>query len=218
MAMSPLNIDAAIDRIRSGGIIAIIRGTYQADQIRIIADILASAGLGAMEITLNSPGALDHIAMLREHGQDRLLIGAGTVRTAQQARQAIDAGAQFLISPGFDAESVKTALAAGVLHLPGVFTPTEAQQAAAAGCRMLKLFPADALGPTYLLSLRAPLDDVAFVPTGGVTAGNIPSWRQFGAVAVAAGSTLVTGPDQSPDDLTSRATAMRRAWEDAANL
>lgn len=211
------SIDQTIARIRAGGIIAIVRGRYSAEQITAIADVLAAAGLTAMEITLNSPDALALISHLRSQIGDRMLIGAGTVRSAGDVRRAAAAGAQFLIAPGFDPQSVYAAQSAGILHLPGVFTPTEAQLAAAAGCRLLKLFPADMLGPAYLKSIRAPLDDVDFVPTGGVTPANIPAWRQAGAVAVAAGSTLVAAPDQSHDDLADRATAFRRAWKEAAD-
>jgi len=209
------SIEAAAERFRAGGVLAIIRGRFEAAALLAIAGALRDAGLTAMEVTLNSPGAADHIAALRAQFGTSMLIGAGTVRTAAQVDEAIAAGAEFLVSPGFDAASVVRSRAAGVLHLPGVLTPSEAQQAAIAGCRMLKLFPADAFGPGYLKSIRAPLDDVDFVPTGGVTADNIAAWRSAGAVAVAAGSTLIRGPDQPIDEVFARATAMRQAWESA---
>lgn len=209
------SIEAAAERIRSGGVLAIIRGRFETAALLAIAAALRDAGLTAMEVTLNSPGAAEHIATLREQLGASMLIGAGTVRNPAQVDHAIAAGAEFLISPGFDAASVARSQAAGVLHLPGVLTPSEAQQAAIAGCRMLKLFPADAFGPGYLKSIRAPLDDLDFVPTGGVTADNIAAWRSAGAAAVAAGSTLVRGPDQPIDEVFARATAMRRAWESA---
>jgi len=212
-----ISTEQAKTRIREGGIVAIVRGRYEQSKILAIADTLAAAGVTAMEVTLNSANAREHITALRKHVGNRMLIGAGTVRTAQQVDESIDAGAQFLVSPGYDAESVQRSLKANILHLPGVFTPTEAQHAAAAGCRMLKLFPADTLGPTYLKALRAPLDDIHFVPTGGVTAANIGEWRRAGAVAVAAGSTLIAGPDQSLEDLAQRAAAMRRGWTEAAD-
>jgi len=178
-------------------------------------EALATAGLAAMEVTLNSPDALSHITHLRKHLNARLLIGAGTVRTPEHVDQALAAGAEFLIAPGFDAATVAKAHGEGVSILPGVFTATEAGVAAAAGCRMLKLFPAEALGPAYLKSLRAPLSDLQFVPTGGVTPENIGTWRKAGAVAVAAGSQLISGPTQSPDEVLARAKAMKAGWEAA---
>src|SRR5690606_18551538 len=118
-------------------------------------------------------------------------------------------------SPGFDPASVMHSQAIGVLHLPGVFTPSEAMAAAAAGCRLLKLFPCDIVGPAYLKALRAPLDDIGFVPTGGVSAANAAAWRSAGAAAVAVGSSLVAGPDQPSDALLAAARAMVEAWQNA---
>jgi len=169
MLVNKSTITESITRVRSGGIIAIIRGRFTSPQVLTIADALATAGVTAMEVTLNSPDALTHITALQDQFGSRLLIGAGTVRNVEHVSAAIAAGAMFLISPGFDPASVAAAVKADVLHLPGVYTATEAQQAASAGARMLKLFPCDTLSPTYLKALRAPLDDVDFVPTGGVS-------------------------------------------------
>lgn len=208
-------LDLAISRIRSSGIIAIVRGRFSTERMLAIADAMIDAGIGAMEVTLNSDCALEHIATLHARGDERLMIGAGTVRTPEDVDRAIDAGAQFLISPGFDEASVARATEAKVLHLPGVFTPTEAMHAAAAGCRLLKLFPCDVVGPAYLKALKAPLDEVDFVPTGGVSPANLAQWRRAGAVAVAAGSSLVSGPDQPLDELLARSRTMKQAWENA---
>ncbi|HQY88757.1 MAG TPA: bifunctional 4-hydroxy-2-oxoglutarate aldolase/2-dehydro-3-deoxy-phosphogluconate aldolase, partial [Tepidisphaeraceae bacterium] len=148
---------------------------------------------------------------------DRIFIGAGTIRTASDVDLAINAGAQYLISPGFDRASVERSHKLGVLHLPGVFTATEAMNAFEAGCLLLKLFPAEMFGPPYLKSLRAPLDDVKFVPTGGVTAENIGAWRRAGASAVGVASSLVSGPDQPAAQIVERARALRAGWESSAN-
>jgi 2-dehydro-3-deoxyphosphogluconate aldolase/(4S)-4-hydroxy-2-oxoglutarate aldolase len=142
-----------------------------------------------------------------------MLIGAGTVRYASQVHPAQEAGAQFIVSPNFDADTAARARSAGLLHLPGVFTATEAQTAFSAGCGLLKLFPADTVGPAYLKALRAPLDDVEFVPTGGINVDNIGAYRQAGAVAVGLGSQLIAGRQQASDELTARAKALRAAWE-----
>ena len=215
--MTRPTIEEASDRIRRGGIVAIIRGTFTTRYVLTIADAMAAAGLAAMEVTLNSPDALAHIKALIPHAGKKLLIGAGTVRNAADVDKAVEAGAQFLISPGFDPESVKRSQALKVLHLPGVYTASEAQQAFNLGCRMQKLFPADQINPAYLKALRAPLHDIEFVPTGGVGVNNIDAWRKAGAAAVAVGTSLVASADQTPEDLLARATALRKAWE-ASNV
>lgn len=214
--MGQLTTDETAARIRAGGVVAIIRGRFTTDYVLAIADAMASAGLAAMEVTLNSPGAAAHIAAARRHVGDRLLVGAGTVRTPADVDAAIAAGAQFLISPGFDPDSVKRSREKGILHLPGVYTASEAQQAFNLGCRMQKLFPADQLSPAYLKALRAPLDDIDFVPTGGVSVDNIATWRKAGAAAVAVGTALVASANHTPEELLHRAKALRQAWEASA--
>ncbi len=210
MTLSPDDVAA---RIREHGIIAIVRGDYLPAALHAAAKAAADGGIRLLEITLNSPGALAAIGMLRAAFGDRLTVGAGTVRVPEQAEAAAQAGAQFLVAPGFDAPTVAAARRLGLLHLPGVLTPTEAMAAAAAGCRMLKLFPADSLGPGYLRALRAPLNDLEFVPTGGIGADNLGAFVAAGAVAVGVGSTLLSGPHQPPAEVAARARALCAAWE-----
>ena len=212
----PSRIEATIQFVRDEGLIAIVRGNFPAQKILEIGDALLASPVLVMEVTLNTPGALDVIGLLRARFGDRtgghMCIGAGTVRTAAQFKDALAAGAQFTVAPNLDLATVESALAADLLHLPGVFTPTEVQTAFAAGCRMVKLFPAD-IGPAYLKAIRAPLDDVLFVPTGGVTPDNVGDYIRAGAAAVALGSALVTGPNQPMDDLITRARTIRAAWQ-----
>ena len=101
-----------------------------------------------------------------------MVIGAGTVRNTAQFLDAIAAGAQFTVAPGSEKGTMEAARNEGILHVPGVFTATEVEQAYGMGYRLLKLFPAAELGPSYLKSLRAPLNDVNFIPTGGIDATN----------------------------------------------
>lgn len=217
--MNAATVEASI---RSGGIIAIVRGNFPSDLLRGIGESLSAGGVRAIEVTLNSQAALEGIAMLREVLRDDILVGAGTVRTADDVSAALAAGAGFLVSPNLDPESVARSREAGVVHLPGVFTATEAQAASAAGCRLVKLFPADALGPAYLRALRAPLDDVGFVPTGGIGVENVAEYVQAGAVAFGVGSALVRGNDTDMAALTKRArelvSALRRARENYQQL
>ena len=209
------SIEAASEKIKQSGIIAILRGDYSAEDMIRIGEALIIGTVKVMEVTLNSPSALTALPKLRDHFGNEMLVGAGTVRSADQARRAREAGAQFLVSPNFDAETVSFAQTHDLLHLPGVFTATEAQTAFAAGCRMLKLFPMEALanGPAYLKALRAPLNDIEFVPTGGVALENIADYARAGAVAVGLGSKLILNRDQSSKDLAERANALRQAWQ-----
>ncbi len=208
-----MNIESTSQRIKQAGIIAILRGDYSVDDLLRIGDALLAGTVTVMEVTLNSPSALTALPELREHFGDEMLVGAGTVRSASSVRRAVEAGAQFTVAPNFEAETSAVAHSQGVLHLPGVFTATEAQTAFAAGCRMLKLFPMEFFGPAYLRALRAPLDDVDFVPNGGVSLENIADYAHAGAAAVGVARQLVSGRDQAPNDLTTRAAALRRAWE-----
>lgn len=208
---------AAAQLIRRSGLIAIIRGQFSRQQVVGIAETLLANQIVVVEVTLNTTGALTAITYLREHFADKMLVGAGTVRTAEQLRAVLDAGAQFTVSPNLDLATVELAQRRDLLHLPGVFTPTEVQNAFVAGCRMVKLFPSEIVGPRYLRALRAPLDDVELVPTGGISPANVAEYVQAGAVAAGIGSALVTGPQQELADLAVRAQALRVAWDEAVH-
>jgi len=201
--------------LKHEGIIAILRGQFSTERILEIGRVLLAAKVPVMEVTLNSSNALEAIKELRGRFGTELLVGAGTVRAVEQVDLALAAGAQFIVSPNFDPDSVAYSQKRDVLHLPGVFTATEAQTAFAAGCRMLKLFPSEVLGPAYLKALRAPLNDVEFVPTGGISVDNLADYARAGAVAVGVGSELIRGPNQSIDEIMLRAKALRKAWEQA---
>ncbi len=213
-------IETASQQIKQCGIIAILRGDFSIEDMLRIGDALLAGTVTVMEVTMNSPSALTGLPQLRNHFGDEMLIGAGTVRDAYRARQAFEAGAQFLVSPNLDMETVSFIRTKGLLHLPGVFTATEAQTAFAAGCQMLKLFPMDAFpagGASYLKALRAPLNEIDFVPTGGVSLENIAGYARAGAVAVGLGSKLVPDRELSSQELTARAAALRQAWEQNKN-
>ncbi len=207
---------ATAQRLQENGIIPIVRGSFSAPKVLEIGDALLAAPILAMEVTMNTPGALDLIGMLRQRFGDQMLIGAGTVRTVAQFDAALAAGAQFTLAPGLVTAVIARATERGVLHIPGVFTASEVELAHSLGCPLLKLFPADFGGPNYLKALRAPLDDVALVPTGGVSPENAAAWAKAGAAALGVGSCLITGPDQPMSDLITRARTLRRAWEGKA--
>lgn len=215
LAAQKVSIAKSTEFVLETGLVAIVRGNFPTPKLLQIGDALLASPVLVMEVTLNTTGALEGISLLRERFGEKMLVGAGTVRTAQQFRDAIAAGAQFTVSPNLDMATVEAALAADILHMPGVFTPTEAQQAFVAGCKLVKLFPSEVVGPKYLKAIRAPLDDIKFIPTGGITPDNVGDYIRAGASAVGLGSALITGPDQPMDDLIKRARAIRTAWKEA---
>lgn len=213
-----MNIQHVGQRLREDGLVAIIRGNFTLQEQQAVAEALLAGEVRILEITLNTMDALECIRQLRARLPDDLLVGAGTVRTAGDAERAIDAGARFLVAPSLDLEAVAVAQAHDVLILPGVFTATEAETAYRAGCSMVKLFPADALGPTYLKALRAPLDDIGFVPTGGIDPDTIGAFHKAGAAAFGVGSYLVKNAPFTPAEasaLSARAITLRSALDQA---
>lgn len=160
------------------------------DAARALARTLLDAGLPIVEITCRTPAALPAISALRAEFPD-LLVGAGTVLDAVQARAAVAAGAQFLLAPGFDAATAAAAHALDVPLIPGVMTPSEVMAALAAGFGLLKLFPATALGGVdYLRALAAVFPGARFVPTGGIDAANLAAYLAEPNVACCGGSWL----------------------------
>jgi 2-dehydro-3-deoxyphosphogluconate aldolase/(4S)-4-hydroxy-2-oxoglutarate aldolase len=174
------------------GVIPVVR-CGSADIAVRVAEVLIDAGLPVAEITFTVPNATHAIARLVRNSGSRALIGAGTVTTADQARDAIRAGASFIVSPGLVPEVVDVAKAAGVTMIPGALTPTEIIAAFRAGADLVKIFPAHSLGgPAYIRSLRGPFPDLPLVPTGGVDLDNVAEFMQAGATAVGVGSELVS--------------------------
>ncbi len=191
-------------QIQESGIIVVLRGDFPPERLSAIAGAIIDAGITVLELTLNSTDATAGIRMLLEQFGDRAIIGAGTARNVADVEAALGTGARFIVSPNFDAASVARSHAAGVPHLPGVFTPSEVQDAHAAGCGLVKLFPIDAVGPRYLKALRAPLNDVGFVAVGGVDETNLGDYIRAGAVAVGVGSSLVK-PEDTPERIREKA-------------
>ncbi|HSJ37024.1 MAG TPA: bifunctional 4-hydroxy-2-oxoglutarate aldolase/2-dehydro-3-deoxy-phosphogluconate aldolase [Planococcus sp. (in: firmicutes)] len=177
-------------RLKESGLIAVIRKP-KPSQIHHIAEALVEGGTGALEITLDTPGALSMIQELKENFGDRVLVGAGTVLDAPSARLAIDAGADFIFCPSFDIETIQMANRYGRISIPGVMTPTEVVNAYSAGADLLKIFPGGALGETYIKDLQGPLSHIPMMPTGGVTLENVETFIKNGAVAVGVGGSLV---------------------------
>jgi len=191
--------------LRDLGIIPVIR-CDSADVAVRVADVLVEAGLRAIEVTMTVPNAMEAIRALaaragRSH--PRAVIGAGTVIDAAAARGAIDAGAEFIVSPGLVPEVIEAAKATGVAVLPGALTPTEILAAARAGGDLIKIFPVQAVGgAAYIRALRGPFPELLLVPTGGVDLHNVADFIRAGATAVGVGSELVSRDALAREDWT----------------
>jgi len=179
----------AVLRIREAGALGIIRVKAASDLVRI-AEALFTGGLSCLEITMTTPGALRAIEGAREE-IPQVLMGAGTVLDGPTARQAILAGAQFLVTPTVRLDVIEVGHRYGVPTVIGAMTPTEILTAWEAGADLVKVFPASVLGPRFLREVHGPLPQIPLVPTGGITADNAGEFIRAGAVAVCAGSWLV---------------------------
>jgi len=185
-----------------------------------MAEACIAGGITALEVAFTTPDTVGVIKTLRQrHGAD-VMLGAGTVLDPETARHAILAGAQFIISPSVNVETIKIAQRYQVLSMPGAMTPTEIGLALDAGADIIKVFPAEVFGPSYIKALKAPLPQAPLMPTGGVTVENLADWFASGATAVGIGSSL-TGPAANGDysAVTTRARAfvekmdaIKRGW------
>lgn len=155
-----------------------------------VSRVLVDAGITCLEVTLTSPGALDAISAIRADLPDAIDVGAGTVTTAVEARDAVSVGAGFVVSPTTELDVIEAALEAGIGSYPGAFSATEVLTAWRAGASAVKLFPAAAVGPSYLKQLAGPLPEVPILPTGGVALDQIGTWIRAGAIGVGLGSPL----------------------------
>jgi 2-dehydro-3-deoxyphosphogluconate aldolase / (4S)-4-hydroxy-2-oxoglutarate aldolase len=179
-------------------IVAIIRGAKPEDVLRIV-DALYDGGVRTVEVTLNSPNALEVIKNLVAKRGDEILVGAGTVLDAATAEDAIEAGAKFIISPIVDVETVKVTKRLNAVSIPGGYTATEIVLAYSNGADIIKVFPAS-IGAAYLKDLRGPLPHIPMMPTGGVQLENIVEFKKAGAVAYGIGSALVDSKQDVTDE------------------
>lgn len=188
-----------IDQLLNPGVIAVVRAK-RTDQVVPLAEALVAGGVIAVEITMTTPNALAAIRETSAILGERALIGVGTVLDEATCRAALEAGAQFVVSPICRRELVPIAQQAGKPVMLGAYTPTEAQLAHEAGADFIKIFPADGLGPNYIKALRAPLPHLKIVPTGGVDLKTIGDFFKAGSVAVGAGSSLISKDVLENDD------------------
>jgi len=203
------------ERIREAGIIVILRARDSEGLAEAVEAILAG-GLGVIEVTMNTPGALETIARVRRQFGDRVLFGAGTVLDPETAREAILAGADFIVAPVLNPGTIEVCRSRSKVVIPGCFTPTEILTAWRLGADFVKVFPAEIGGPAYIRSVLAPLPQVALVPTGGVTVETIGAYFRAGAAAVALGSSLVSQEILDRRDFSQLTERSLRFREEAA--
>jgi 2-dehydro-3-deoxyphosphogluconate aldolase/(4S)-4-hydroxy-2-oxoglutarate aldolase len=199
------------------GIIAVVRAR-RPDQVLPLSEALIAGGVNAIEITMTTPNALEAIREAREKLGARGLIGVGTVLGAETCRAALEAGAEFVVTPILRVELVEIAHAARRPIMLGTYTPTEAQLAHEAGADFVKIFPADGLGPGYIKALRGPLPHLRIVPTGGVDVNTAGEFLRAGCVALGVGSSLISAAilrENRWDELTRAARALREVVEQA---
>jgi len=200
-------------------IIAILRGDLQGRELEVLA-ALEEAGIAAVEMSIVSPDFDAALARIAADFGSRIVIGAGTILSLDDLKRAITAGASFIVSPDGNREVIEATLRAGLVSLPGAYTPTEIVQVQRWGADAVKLFPASSLGPQYVRAVRAPLPDLRLVPTGGVRLDDLPAYWQAGAWAVAIGSELVNASrikDPSLVELRTVAHAFAVAAEKSAH-
>jgi 2-dehydro-3-deoxyphosphogluconate aldolase / (4S)-4-hydroxy-2-oxoglutarate aldolase len=202
-----------LKKVADAGVVAVIRANSK-DQLTGIAEALLAGGVPAIEVTMSTPKAIAGIEMLADRFGDTAVIGVGTAIDAATARDAIAAGAQFVVSPVFDEQIVATTRRYGKIMIPGAFTPTEILRAWTAGADVVKVFPSTALGPQYFKDILAPLPQLRLTPTGGVDLKNAGDWIKAGAVFVGAGSSLVSKDALAKNDWAS-ITANAKAFVEA---
>lgn len=211
IAQSRTGFDAAMATVP---VVAIVRLADAAAAVPVAAAVHAG-GIRLIEVTLTTAGALDAVGAMREAGLDGFVVGVGSVRTPAEAAEAVDAGAEYLVTPATHLEVIGVARAAGVPLVCGGLTPTELDTAHQAGADYVKLFPAATVGPRYLREVLAPMPDLRIVPTGGITVDNVADFRAAGAAGVGIGSALVDLQAVGAGDwaeIERRAAGLVAAW------
>ncbi|MGK9044947.1 bifunctional 4-hydroxy-2-oxoglutarate aldolase/2-dehydro-3-deoxy-phosphogluconate aldolase [Mammaliicoccus vitulinus] len=190
--MDTLNI------IKETKLIAILRNANPDDVLPIVRT-LYKAGVRAIEVTMNSPKALESIDLIANEMKGKVVVGAGTVLDAESARLAILSGATFILSPTVNKETIRMTKKYGVVSIPGALTPTEILEAYEYGGDIIKVFPTTTMGPSYIKDLQGPLPHIPLLPTGGVDLNNVADFIKAGAVGVGLGSALVNTKVETND-------------------
>jgi len=179
-----------LQRILERGIVAVVRSP-DSGQLVEVARALADGGVDVVEITMSVPNALDVLRQVRQVHGDRLLLGAGTVLDSETARAVLLAGAEFIVAPTLNLDVIRLCRRYDKVVMPGAFTPTEILAAWEAGADIVKVFPADVVGPAFFKAMRGPLPQIRLMPTGGVDLNTAAAFLQAGACCLGVGGQLV---------------------------
>lgn len=179
-----------LNKIKELGVCAIVRGTSSESLLRI-ADALIEGGVGAIEVTFDTPGAPQMVEDLAKKYSSSILIGAGTVLDPETARIAILSGARFILAPSLNIDMVHMCQRYSVLPVPGILTPTEAVTARENGVQLVKVFPAGVMGPNYIKQIKSPLPQLEMMAVGAVNTENFADFIKAGACSAGIGSDLV---------------------------
>ena len=202
--MTSVALNGLEESLVTSPVIAIIRGA-SAELDRTL-NWLVSMGVRAVEVTTNTPEWQQGVALAKSKGFAH--VGVGTVLTRDHVQQACDAGATFTVAPGLNEQVAMACKSEGLIHVPGVLTPTDIQAALHMGISTLKLFPAGSLGIDYLRALRAPFNEVRFIPTGGVSVASASDWIAAGAFAVGLGGALSQSGADSNEQTSSQVRSL----------
>ncbi len=193
--------ETIVEKILENGAVAVIRMTNPAKLIKV-AEAVSRGGINGIEITMTVPNALKIIEEACKTVGDHMNIGVGSVLNAKTAQEAIEAGANYVVSPIFKKKIIEIAHRNNVPAMPGAFTPTEIQTAYEAGADIVKVFPADVVGMAFFKAILAPMPHLRLMPTGGVTLTNAGEWMKAGACAVGVGSALLDKKAVEEEDYT----------------
>jgi 2-dehydro-3-deoxyphosphogluconate aldolase/(4S)-4-hydroxy-2-oxoglutarate aldolase len=182
--------ESQLKHVLESGIVAVVRSPDH-QQLVDVCRALADGGVTVVEITMTVPNALDVLRQVRQALGDRVLLGAGTVLDTETARAVLLAGAEYIVAPTVNLDVIRLCQRYDKLVMPGAFTPTEILSAWEAGADIVKVFPAEVVGPAYFKALKGPLPQVRLMPTGGVTKDNAGDWIRAGAVALGVGTAIL---------------------------
>jgi 2-dehydro-3-deoxyphosphogluconate aldolase / (4S)-4-hydroxy-2-oxoglutarate aldolase len=199
------------------GAVAVIRMS-DSEKLKKVSEAIHKGGVSAIEVTMTTPNALGVIENLSKTMGDDIIVGVGSVLDPQTARDAINAGARFVVSPIFKPEIVNTVKKMNIPVMPGAFTPTEIQAAYENGADIVKVFPADVVGMAFFKAIKAPMPHLKLMPTGGVTLTNAGEWLRAGACAVGVGTALLDKKaidDNNFNKLTENAEILVRSIAEA---
>lgn len=201
-------MNSVLKQIIDNKIVAIVRGANAEDVVKI-AEALYAGGVKIIEITMNSSKPLAVIEEVAGRLGDKMIVGAGTVLDAETAREAILAGAKFILSPIVNIETIKMTKTYGVVNIPGAYTATEIVHAYQNGGDIIKVFPATS--PAYIKDILGPLDHIPLLPTGGINLNNIEEYKKAGAVGFGIGSSLVDTKKEVTSEYLTDLT--QKAWK-----